>query len=114
MGQHARDVCQPGDGKLPVNEINVDHVLKVIKPIWHEKTDTAKRVRGRIETVLDFAKANKKREGENPARWDGNLKTCSRHRKKSRPSSITRRSTIIRRASSWRSCASAKASAHWR
>lgn len=66
--------ASPVIGKLPVNEINVDHVLKVIKPIWHEKTDTAKRVRGRIETVLDFAKANKKREGENPARWDGNLK----------------------------------------
>ena len=62
-------------GKLRVNEINADHVLKILKPLWHEKTDTAKRVRARIETVLDFAIAMKKRPaGDNPARWDGNLK----------------------------------------
>ena len=60
-------------GKLPVNMINKDHVLKVIKPIWHEKTDTAKRVRGRIETVLDFASVMEKRAGDNPARWQGYL-----------------------------------------
>ena len=60
-------------GKLPVNTINKDHVLKVIKPIWHEKTDTAKRVRGRIETVLDFATVMEKRAGDNPARWNGYL-----------------------------------------
>src|SRR5262245_7430814 len=66
--------ASPVIGKLRVNEINVDHVLKVIKPLWDEKTDTMKRVRGRIETVLDFATAMKKREGDNPAGWRGNLK----------------------------------------
>jgi integrase len=76
--------ASPVIGKLRVNEITVDHVLKVVRPLWHEKTDTMKRVRGRIETVLDFAKANDRRTGgekaarwnghENPARWTGNLK----------------------------------------
>ena len=61
-------------GKLPVDTINTDQVLKVLKPLWYEKTDTMKRVRGRIETVLDFATAMKKRTGDNPARWGGNLK----------------------------------------
>lgn len=67
--------ASPVIGKLRVNEINADHVLKILKPLWHQKTVTATRVRARIETVLDFAIAMKKRAaGDNPARWDGNLK----------------------------------------
>nr|WP_312017261.1 tyrosine-type recombinase/integrase [Bradyrhizobium sp. AUGA SZCCT0176] len=48
-------------------------VLKAIEPIWYSKTETASRVRGRIEAVLDFAKTRGYRSGENPAAWDGNL-----------------------------------------
>jgi integrase len=67
--------ASPVVGKLRVNEINADHILKILKPIWHGKTVTASRVRARVETVLDFAIAMKKRPaGDNPARWDGNLK----------------------------------------
>ena len=66
--------ASPIIGKLPVDEITTDHVLKIVKPLWHEKTDTMKRVRSRIELVLDYAAAMKKRTGDNPARWSGGLK----------------------------------------
>jgi integrase len=65
--------ASPVIGKLLVNAINTDHVMKVLEPIWHEKTDTAKRVRGRIETVLNYATVRKLRHGDNPARWTGYL-----------------------------------------
>ncbi|BBC00210.1 tyrosine-type recombinase/integrase [Bradyrhizobium elkanii] len=58
---------------LPVGAINDAHVMKVLQPIWLDKTETASRVRGRIEKVLDRAKALKLRSGENPARWVGHL-----------------------------------------
>lgn len=48
-------------------------MLKAIEPIWYTKTETASRVRGRIESVLDFAKTRGYRTGENPAAWEGNL-----------------------------------------
>jgi integrase len=63
----------PVFGKLPVHTIDTGLVLKVLEPIWSAKPETANRVRGRIETVLDWAKARGYREGENPARWRGHL-----------------------------------------
>jgi integrase len=60
-------------GKLSVAGIDESLVLKVIEPIWKNKTETASRVRGRIESVLDWATVRKYREGENPARWKGHL-----------------------------------------
>jgi integrase len=57
----------------PVDTITTDDVLVVLKPIWSTKPETASRVRGRIEKVLDAAKAKGFREGENPARWRGHL-----------------------------------------
>lgn len=60
-------------GGLPVAEITVDHVLSVLKPIWGEKTETASRVRQRIEAVLSFAIATERRAGDNPAQWKGRL-----------------------------------------
>jgi integrase len=57
----------------PVDTISTDDVLAVLKPIWTTKAETASRVRGRIEKILDAAKAKGKRQGENPARWRGNL-----------------------------------------
>lgn len=60
-------------GRLPVDKIETEDVLGVLKPIWSSKPETASRVRGRIEKVLDAAKAKGFREGENPARWKGHL-----------------------------------------
>ncbi len=63
----------PVFGHLPVQDIDVGLVLKVLEPIWHDKTETARRVRSRIECVLDWATARKYRQGDNPARWRGHL-----------------------------------------
>ncbi|MEK6724883.1 MAG: integrase arm-type DNA-binding domain-containing protein [Pseudomonadota bacterium] len=63
----------PVIGELPVAEIATAHVLKILEPIWQDKPETASRIRGRIETVLDAAKARGYREGENPARWRGHI-----------------------------------------
>ena len=60
-------------GKLPVNLITTELVYKVLQPIWHTKTETATRVRQRIETVLDWCKARGYCQGENPARLKGAL-----------------------------------------
>ena len=60
-------------GKMPVGTVTESDVLRVLTPIWTTKTETATRVRQRIESVLDWAKAAKLRTGENPARWAGNL-----------------------------------------
>jgi integrase len=57
-----------------VDAISTDDVLAVLKPIWLEKPETASRLRGRIEKVLDAAKAKGYRETDNPARWRGHLK----------------------------------------
>jgi len=57
----------------PVDAIATDDVLSVLKPIWTDKAETASRLRGRIEKVLDAAKAKGFRHGENPARWRGHL-----------------------------------------
>jgi integrase len=59
--------------RLPVEEVKTDDVVSVLRPLWHEKPETASRLRGRIEKVLDLAKALGLRDGENPARWTGHL-----------------------------------------
>jgi integrase len=66
--------ASPVFGKLPVSEIDSGFVMRALKPIWETKTETASRLRGRIESVLDWARVNGFRSGENPARWKGNLK----------------------------------------
>jgi integrase len=58
----------------PVSEISTEDVLRCLKPIWETKPETASRVRGRMETVLNAAKALGHRSGENPAAWKGHLK----------------------------------------
>jgi integrase len=63
----------PVFGDLSVDLVDEGLVLKVLMPIWEKKTETAKRLRGRIESVLDWATFNKYRQGENPARWKGHL-----------------------------------------
>lgn len=63
----------PVIGDLAVAAIDTGLVLKVLEPIWTEKSETASRVRGRIESVLDWATAREYRQGENPARWRGHM-----------------------------------------
>jgi integrase len=63
----------PVFGNLPVAAIDTGLVLKVLEPIWATKPETASRVRGRIEAILDWAKVRGYRTGENPARWRGHL-----------------------------------------
>ena len=58
---------------LPVQSIDTALVLKVLEPIWTTRPETASRLRGRIENILDFAKVRDFRDGENPARWRGHL-----------------------------------------
>jgi integrase len=58
---------------VPVAEVDTAAVLSALQPVWQAKPETASRLRGRIEAVLDFAKAHGQREGENPARWRGHL-----------------------------------------
>ena len=60
-------------GGLPVQSVDTGLVLKVLEPIWTAKPETAGRLRGRIESILDYAKARGYRDGENPARWRGHL-----------------------------------------
>jgi integrase len=72
-------------GSLPVSAIERDLVLRVLEPIWRDKPETASRIRGRLESVLDYAKASGLRDGENPARWKGNLKTLLPSRRKLQP-----------------------------
>jgi integrase len=68
-----RTYAEPSIGKLLVRDIRPAHVIAVLEPIWTTKTETATRVRSRIELVLDYATARGYREGLNPARWKGNL-----------------------------------------
>lgn len=64
-------------GALPVSQITDQHgtdlILKILSPIWHNKTETASRVRGRVEQILDWARVRGYRAGDNPARWKGHL-----------------------------------------
>ena len=64
----------PELGAMLVQDITVQDVVRVLEPIWQEKTETATRVRGRIEAVMSWATVAGHRSGDNPARWLGNLK----------------------------------------
>lgn len=64
----------PELGPMMVQDITVQDVLRVLEPIWRDKTETASRLRGRIEAVLSWATVAGHRNGDNPARWRGNLK----------------------------------------
>jgi integrase len=69
LDQYVRPVL----GEMPVTYVDTSDVMHILEPLWREKTETGSRVRGRIEAVLDYAKARRWREGENPARWRGHL-----------------------------------------
>ena len=63
----------PSIGTMPVNEITVNQVHDLLKPIWKDKTETASRLRGRIERVLDYAIVKGMMPSPNPAAWQDNL-----------------------------------------
>lgn len=65
--------ARPEIGTMRVDLIGTDDILKILAPIWNSKTETAKRLQGRIENILDYAAAHKYRDQMNPARWRGHL-----------------------------------------
>jgi integrase len=77
--------ASPVFGKKPVSQIGLDDVLAALQPIWGTKTETASRLRGRIENVLDWAGVKGYRQGENPARWRGHLDKLLPKRSKTAP-----------------------------
>ena len=68
-----RDYAYPHIGHLPIADVDTAAVLKVLRPIWGTKTETASRVRGRIEAILSAAKVEGLRAGDNPALWRGHI-----------------------------------------
>jgi integrase len=68
--------------KRPISDVSTEDVLHVLTPIWQSKSETASRIRGRVERVLDFATVKGWRSGENPARWRGHLKNALPARQK--------------------------------
>jgi integrase len=68
--------------KKPISAVDTEDVLQVLTPIWQSKAETASRIRGRVERVLDFATVKGWRTGENPARWRGHLKNALPARQK--------------------------------
>jgi integrase len=72
-------------GELPVQKIDTDLTVQVLEPLWKDTNETARRVRGRIEAILDWATVKKYRQGDNPARWRGNLEKL-----------LSKRSTSVR------------------
>lgn len=65
----------PVIGHLPLAEVNMEHILSILSPIWANKTETASRLRGRLEWILAAATTLRLREGANPATWRGQLQT---------------------------------------
>jgi integrase len=79
------DHAYPMLGDLPVQAVDTALLMRAIEPLWAIKTETASRVRGRIETVLDWAATRGFRTGENPARWKGHLENLLPRRSKVAP-----------------------------
>lgn len=71
--QTLEDYAYPVIGKLDVAHVETSHVMQILEPIWTTKVETASRLRGRIESVLSWAKARHLRTGDNPAIWRGHL-----------------------------------------
>ncbi len=67
--------ASPVFGHVPISQIGVELVMQCLEPIWLEKNETASRLRGRIESVLDWARARGLRSGDNPAAWKGGLQS---------------------------------------
>ena len=65
--------ASPVLGAVAVDKVDTPHIMKALEPIWATKAETASRLRGRLEAILDWATVRKFRTGENPARWKGQL-----------------------------------------
>lgn len=72
-GNTLETYAYPVIGSIAVKDVDIDLVMKILEPIWHVKTETASRVRQRIENILDWATVRKFRQGDNPALWRGRL-----------------------------------------
>ena len=68
-----RNYASPVIGDLPVAAVETAHIVKLLQPIWETKTETASKLRGRVESILDWATVSHFRSGDNPARWRGHL-----------------------------------------
>lgn len=77
--------ASPVFGKVAVSNISTEHVMNVLRPIWHTKAETASRLRGRIQSILDWAKTSGYRDGDNPARWSGHLQNLLPSSERVRP-----------------------------
>lgn len=75
----------PFIGDFPIKEVSKDLVVRVLKPIWNSRTETASRIRARIERIISYASAMGYRTGENPASWKGNLDHIFPHQTKVAP-----------------------------
>jgi hypothetical protein len=95
----------PVIGHLPVAGVDTAMVLKILRPIWNTKPETANRVRGRIEAILDWAKTHTYRQGDNPARWKGHLDNVLPKRSKVRRVRHHPALRTLMFPSSWRNCA---------
>jgi hypothetical protein len=105
--------ASPVLGRMSVADITTAHVMKVLEPIWHEKTETASRVRGRIEAVLGWATVSGHRSGDNPARWRDHLDNLLAPRRKVRSVQHQPAYPMPSCRPSWRTCASARAWPPW-
>jgi len=70
-----KEFAFPVIGQMPIEQINTEHILKILSPIWVSKTHTASRLRGRLEWIFSSAVARKYISGNNPAMWRGHLQT---------------------------------------
>src|SRR4030081_1555249 len=95
----------PVIGHLPVAGVDTAMVLKILRPIWNTKPETANRFRGRIEAILDWAKTHTYRQGDNPARWKGHLDNVLPKRSKVRRVRHHPALRTLMFPSSWRNCA---------
>jgi hypothetical protein len=95
-------------GAVPIADVDLPLVLAVLQPLWHTHPETASRVRGRIEVILDWARVRGFREGENPARWRGHLSTLLPRKGRVRPAQHFPSLPTPRSRNSWRGCVSKK------
>jgi len=72
----------PVFGEIPVQDVDTALIMKVLEPLWKKKAETASRIRGRIEAILDWASVREYRKGDNPARWRGHLENLLPRRSK--------------------------------
>jgi hypothetical protein len=84
MEEHLATYASPLIGELPVADVDTDLIVKVLSPIWGTKTETATRLRGRTESILDWATVSKFHQGDNPARWRGHLENLLANPKQDR------------------------------